>query len=60
MTQDKLMTPAETAEYLGIPVETLTQWRCKKRESLPYLKIGRHVRYKPEDVREWCNTKRVS
>lgn len=45
-----LMTPEEVAEYLGLEVETLNVWRCTKRYNLPYTKIGRLVRYRPEDV----------
>lgn len=45
-----LMTPEEVAAYLGLEVETLNVWRCTKRYNLPYTKIGRLVRYRPEDV----------
>jgi len=45
-----LMTPAEVAEYLGVSCETLNVWRCTKRYNLPYIKAGRLVRYREEDV----------
>ena len=45
-----LMSPEQVAEYLGLEVETLNVWRCTKRYDLPYSKIGRLVRYRPEDV----------
>lgn len=45
-----LMTPEQVAEYLGISVETLNVWRCTKRYNLPYVKAGRLVRYRVEDV----------
>jgi excisionase family DNA binding protein len=44
------MTPEEVAEYLGISSETLNVWRCTKRYNLPYIKAGRLVRYRVEDV----------
>jgi len=44
------MTPEEVAEYLGIASETLNVWRCTKRYNLPYIKAGRLVRYRVEDV----------
>jgi predicted site-specific integrase-resolvase len=46
----KLLTPKQTAEILGIAEDTLTVWRCTRRVVLPYVKIGRHVRYDPETV----------
>lgn len=45
-----LMTPEEVAEYLGVSSETLNVWRCTKRYNLPYIKAGRLVRYRVEDV----------
>ncbi|KFF30865.1 helix-turn-helix domain-containing protein [Bifidobacterium bombi] len=48
-TSAKLLTPAEVTEILVIPVSTLNAWRAQKIE-LPYVHIGRQVRYRPEDV----------
>ena len=45
-----LMTPAEVAAYLGVSIETLNVWRCTKRYNLAYVKTGRLVRYRAEDV----------
>ncbi|SIT08820.1 helix-turn-helix domain-containing protein [Paracoccus saliphilus] len=45
-----LMTPDQVAAYLGVSVETLNVWRCTKRYNLPYIKAGRLVRYRREDV----------
>ena len=49
---DRLWTAEETADYLQVPKATLYQWR--------YLgtgpkagRVGRHLRYDPEDVRAW-------
>jgi len=48
-TPARLLTPAEAAEILVIPVSTLNAWRAQKIEH-PYVHIGRLVRYRPEDV----------
>lgn len=45
-----LMTPKEVADYLGVSTETLNVWRCTKRYNLPYIKAGRLVRYRVEDL----------
>jgi excisionase family DNA binding protein len=44
------LTPKEAAEYLGVQVATLSIWRCTKRYPLPYIKVGRLVRYKRSDL----------
>lgn len=49
--QQDLLTPTETAEYLGgMSVDTLAVWRATKRYPLPYLKVGRLVRYRKLDL----------
>jgi excisionase family DNA binding protein len=54
-----LLTPEKVAEITGLSVDTLAQWRSQRR-GLPYLKIGRAVRYDPEDVQEYLEGCRVS
>lgn len=50
MTLSKLLTPQEVSEILGVSIETLNIWRTTKRYPLPYVKSGRLVRYREEDV----------
>jgi len=55
MALSRMLTPEKTGRVLGgdekpIPPETLEVWRCTKRYDLPYVKIGRLVRYREEDV----------
>lgn len=50
----KLLTPGQVADMLAIPVTTLARWRNERRE-LPWVKVGRVVRYRPEDVQRWVN-----
>ena len=49
-TQKKLMTRREAASYLGIKEQTLALWAHAHRYDLPYYKIGRHTKYKLEDL----------
>lgn len=46
----KLLTPNEVSAHLGIDIETLNIWRCTGRYNLPYIKVGRLVRYRKEDI----------
>jgi excisionase family DNA binding protein len=48
----RLMTAAEVAEHLGVPVATLYQWRYR-REGPRGLRVGRHLRYRRADVESW-------
>jgi excisionase family DNA binding protein len=46
----KLLTPKETAAILRVSPGTLAVWRCVKRYALPFVKVGRSVRYREEDI----------
>lgn len=52
-TTTDLLTPAEVAEMLGVQEQTLTAWRARGRYGLPYIKIGRRIRYRRADVEAW-------
>jgi len=45
-----LLTNEEAAAYLGLKPGTLDVWRSTKRYSLPYIKVGRLVRYRKSDL----------
>lgn len=42
----------DVSSYLGVPVGTLYQWRSRGYGPVG-RKIGKYVRYKPEDVEQW-------
>lgn len=47
----------ELAEYLGITTGTLYGWVCKRR--LPYLKVGRLVKFDLHEIEVWLKERRV-
>jgi excisionase family DNA binding protein len=49
------MTPADLSEYLGVPTGTLANWRYQRRGPI-FVRIGRHVRYRSEDVARWLGS----
>ena len=55
----KLLTEAEAADYLGVEPQTLCAWRCTRRYNLPFIKVGRLVRYRPEDVEAFLEERTV-
>jgi predicted DNA-binding transcriptional regulator AlpA len=54
MTTNKLWGVKDVADYLGIPVQTLYQWRTKGYGPRG-RRVGKYVRYVPADVIEWFN-----
>jgi len=57
MTHEKLLTPKQVSEILGVSVETLNIWRATKRYPLAYVKSGRLVRYRPQDLDTFINSR---
>ena len=48
--QDPLLSPLETAAYLNVSKQTLAMWRSTGRYRLPFVKVGRMVRYRKSDL----------
>lgn len=51
-TCERLWTTSEVAEFLGVPVATLWQWRHAGIGPEAF-KVGKHLRYDPDVVRLW-------
>lgn len=45
-----LLNRREAAEYLGIKEHTLCVWASESRYDLPYVKVGRLVKYRLSDL----------
>jgi excisionase family DNA binding protein len=49
--QSPMLTQREVAALLGIRPRTIEDWRSRKTgPELPYVRLGRAVRYRREDV----------
>ncbi len=57
--QPELFNVEQAAKFIGVTSHTLDVWRCTKRHSIPYLKIGRLVKYRKSDLEEWLNSRMV-
>jgi excisionase family DNA binding protein len=55
----KLLSTEEVAILLGTKPQTLAIWRHKKRYCLPFVKIGRLVKYRPQDVEKFVTERTV-
>jgi excisionase family DNA binding protein len=51
---ERYLTPLDLADLLGVPVETVYQWR-RKHTGPRGFRVGRHLRFDPEDVRSWVS-----
>jgi hypothetical protein len=56
---DNHLTESDVALRLGVPVRTLQQWRFQKRV-LPYVKLGKLVRYSEKDISTYARRQTVS
>jgi predicted DNA-binding transcriptional regulator AlpA len=55
---DKHLSAEDLAEREGVPLQTVYGWN-KTGAGPRYMKIGRHVRYRPADVIAWENSRVV-
>jgi excisionase family DNA binding protein len=49
-SKDHLLSRKQAANYLGVTENTLSVWASVKRYNLPYVKVGRLVRYRLSDL----------
>jgi excisionase family DNA binding protein len=55
----RLLTEGEAAELLGVTPQTLCVWRCTRRYSLAWVKVGRLIRYRLKDLEKFIESRRV-
>ncbi|MEV7702086.1 helix-turn-helix domain-containing protein [Streptomyces sp. NPDC088922] len=54
----RYLTPDDLVEMFELPsVETVYQWR-RKRTGPRGFRVGRHLRFDPDDVRAWVDSRR--
>jgi Helix-turn-helix domain len=46
----ELLSPTETTRRLHVTYGTLAVWRCTHRKALPFVRIGRKIFYREEDI----------
>lgn len=48
-----LLDEKQAAEHLTLSPGTLQVWRSTGRYALPFIKVGRNVRYRLDDLNAW-------
>ena len=56
---DPLLSIEELAEYLGVPVTTIYDWRVDGKGPCA-IRVGRHVKFTVSDVLAWIGEQRES
>ena len=54
---NELLDEQAAAKVLGLSPGTLSVWRSTGRYSLPFLKVGRNVRYRRGDLHNWLQAR---
>jgi excisionase family DNA binding protein len=57
---ERLLSTVEAAAYLDTADHTLEVWRSTRRHAIPYIKIGRNVRYRKSDLDKWMQSRLVA
>ncbi len=56
-----LLTDKDAAAYLGLRnVGTLAVWRSTKRYPIPFIRIGRSIRYRREELDKFLASRAVT
>ena len=58
-TDDPLLSNSEAATVLGISDGTLEVWRSTKRYVIPYIKVGRLVKYRRSALDQFLEQRTV-
>ena len=49
----QLRTTKQAAAELGMSPGTLAVWRCRKKQSLAYVRVGRAIRYSSQEIQRF-------
>jgi excisionase family DNA binding protein len=55
----ELFNNTEAAAYIGVTPGTLEVWRSTKRYNLPFIKVGRLVKYRKESLDAFLESRTV-
>lgn len=50
---ERLLNEIQVAEMIDVKPQTLQSWRATGRYGLPYIRVGRLIRYRLADVEAW-------
>jgi len=56
-TLNDLLDEKQAAAILKVNPGTLSVWRCTGRYAIPFIKVGRSVRYRLADLNAWLESR---
>ena len=56
-TEQRYLSPQELSQYLNLSIQTIYEWTSQKK--IPYIKLGRLVRFDRLEIDELMRTKRI-
>ena len=56
-TLNDLLDEKQAATVLNVKPGTLSVWRSTGRYSIPFVKVGRSVRYRLDDLNAWLESR---
>ncbi len=59
LSPTELMSDREAGAYLGVSPTTLTVWRCTHRYAIPFIRVGRLIKYRRADLDRWLESRTV-
>ena len=57
LIDNQLWSIDRLSKYLDVPVATIRDWAHKRQ--IPFLKVGRHIRFKSSDIEAWLKQRSV-
>jgi len=58
LEMERLINDKEVAGMLGIGLSTLQRWKAKR--VIPFIKIGKTVKYSPSEIMAWLENQKVA
>jgi hypothetical protein len=52
-----LLNNSEAAAYIGVTEGTMMTWRCTGAYQIPFIKVGRLVRYRLTDLNNFLDSR---
>ena len=60
VSTERLVLTREAADFLGFAEKTLEKDRCTRELGIPYVKLGRAVRYRLTDLKKFVDDRVVA
>ena len=60
LSRGDLLNPYEASQVLGVKEQTLAVWRTTGRHNLPFIRVGRSIKYRRSDLDAWLESRTMT